>query len=93
MRHVISILMVIFGLSAIAGGIWKLFPPYNKMFYVPHIFSAFIFGVLIIIHIWLNRKPLIRYFQKLKWWWALVSLGIALFVWLSVGLPILLGNR
>jgi heme A synthase len=93
MRRVISIMMVIFGLTTIAGGIWKLFPPFNKMFYVPHITSAFLFSVLLIIHIWLNRKPLLRYFQRLKWWWVLVSLGIATFAWLGIGLPIVLGNR
>jgi hypothetical protein len=92
MRRVISILMVIFGLTAIADGIWKLFPPYNDMFFVPHIFSAFTFTVLLLIHLWLNRKPLLRYFQRLGWWWVPVSLGIALFGWMGIGLPIMLGN-
>lgn len=93
MRRVISIMMVIFGLSAIAGGITKLFPPFNKMLYIPHISSSFLFGILLIIHVWLNRKPLIHYFQKLKWWWVLVSLGIALFGWLGIGLPVVLVNQ
>jgi hypothetical protein len=93
MRRVVGILMVIFGLAAIVGGIWKLVPPLNNTFYPPHIISSFIFAVLLIIHIWLNRKPIIKYFQNLRRWWILIGLGIILDIWLCVGMPMILMNE
>ena len=88
MRRVISIAMVIFGLAMVVTGIWKLIAPYNTEFYPPHVINAFIFGVLMFIHIWLNRKPILRYFKKLRWWWILVGLGFAAVVWVGTIGPI-----
>jgi cytochrome b subunit of formate dehydrogenase len=63
MRRVLSIAMVIAGLVMAITGIWKFFPPFDTEFFPPHVISAFVFTGLVIIHIWLNRKPLIRYFK------------------------------
>lgn len=94
MRRGISIALLLFGLSMAMGGICKLFPPYNKMFYPPHISSSFIFVILAVIHVWLNRKPLISYFKRLKLLgWMLVGLGIVTILWMGVGLPLVLRGR
>ncbi len=90
MRRGISIAMVIFGLLMLASGITKLFPPFDTTFHPGHVANSFIFTLLVVIHIWLNRKPIIRYFKGLKWWWILVGLGLATVIWIGVGLPILL---
>jgi hypothetical protein len=72
MRRGISIALVLFGLMTAIAGIWKLFPPCNEISYPPHIFASFIFLILIIIHIWSNRKAILRYFSGLGWKWLLV---------------------
>jgi hypothetical protein len=77
MRRGISIAMVIFGLAMLISGIQKLFPPANTFFYPPHVINACIFGVLVIVHIVLNWKPIARHFSGLGRWWVLVGLGFA----------------
>ncbi len=89
MRRVISIAMVISGLSMVITGIMKLFPPFKAEVYPPHIINSFIFAVLAVTHIWLNRKPVVRYFKGLRWWWILVGLGFLLVIWSVVIAPIL----
>ena len=89
MRRGISIAMVIFGLAALITGIEKLFPPFNEMTYPPHLINALIFGLLVIIHTWLNWKPVVRYFKGLRWWWALIGLGVVLVIWAGIMVPVL----
>lgn len=90
MKRGISIAMVVFGLAAALTGIWQFFPPFRTTFYPPHAISACIFGLLVAVHIWLNRKPLIRYFKRLRWWWIPVGLGFAIAIWVGIMMPILL---
>ncbi len=82
MRRGISIAMVVSGLIVMLTGIWEFFPPFSDVFYPFHAANACIFAVLIIIHVWLNWKPLLKYFKKLGWWWVLVGLGFAEIIWL-----------
>ena len=89
MRRGISIAMVIFGLIMMVSGISKLFPPFNTTFHPGHVANSAIFVLLVIIHIWLNRKSIVQSFKGLKWGWVLVGLGLAVVVWVGVGLPIL----
>lgn len=84
MRRGISIALVLFGLMMAIAGIWKLFPPCNKVLYPPHIFAAFIFLILLIIHIWLNRKPILRYFGGLGWKWIWVGLGFLFVIYYTI---------
>ncbi len=89
MRRGISVTMVIFGLGAALTGIWQFFPPFNRGIDPPHIIFAFPFGILIILHTWLNRKPVLRYFRRLGWWWVVVSLGFILVIWAGIVMPTL----
>ena len=84
MRRVIGIAMVIFGLAALITGIQKFLPPFNAMFYPPHVINSSIFGLLVVAHIWLNWKPVVRYFRKLGRWWILVGLGFAAIIGLGI---------
>ena len=77
MKRGIGIAMVIFGLAMVVSGIQKLFPPTNTFFYPPHVINACIFGLLVVVHIWLNWKPIGRYFRGLGRWWVLVGSGFA----------------
>jgi hypothetical protein len=88
MRRVITIIMVTLGLTTVITGIWDFFPPFNGTFYVPHTITACIFGILVAVHLWLNRKPVLRYFKGLGRWWILVGLGGALVIWLGIIMPI-----
>jgi hypothetical protein len=90
MRRVISMSMIIIGLWAIATGIWQFFSPYNKGIEPTHIIPAFLFGLLTIAHVWLNRKPVLRYFRGLGFRWIPIGLGDLVVLWASIGLPILL---
>jgi hypothetical protein len=90
MRRGISVAMVIFGLPTVLTGIWQFFPPFNDMFYMPHVTTACIFGLLVGIHIWLNRKPIVRYFKGLGWQWILIGLGVVYIIWIGIAMPILL---
>ena len=88
MRRGIGIAMVIFGLAAALTGIWNFFPPFKDTFSIPHVIPAFIFGFLAVIHIWLNRRPLLRYFKRLRWWWVLVASGFVYVIWIGIIMPI-----
>jgi len=96
MRRVISILLVIFGAATILGAVRNIpipcFAAFIKEFDVGHALNAGIFTILIIIHVWLNRKPLFRYFGKLGWWWIPVGLGFAGVVWGGVVMTILVAE-
>jgi hypothetical protein len=82
MKRGIIIAMVIVGLITMLTGIWKLFPPFNDIFYPAHAANAYIFAVLVLIHVLLNWKPLLRRFKGLGWWWLLVGLGFVEVIWL-----------
>jgi len=88
MKRVIGIAMVIFGLAMVITGIWNLFPPFNTMLFPAHIIPSFIFGLLVVVHIWLNWKLLGRYFKRLGRWWILVGLGFLLAIYLGIIMPI-----
>jgi hypothetical protein len=74
-------------------GIWQLFPPFNTGVEPHHIIPAFTFAILLLLHVWLNRKPLFRYFQGLGWKWVFIVLGIFGILWTGIGLPIVLSMR
>ena len=84
MRRAISIAMVLFGLAMVVSGIQKFFPPVNSFFYPPHAINACIFGLLVVVHIVLNWKSIIRYFRGLSWWWILVGLGFAAIIMVGI---------
>ena len=88
MRRGISIAMVIFGVATAITGIWNIFPPFDTIITPPHMISSFIFGILAVIHIWLNWKPILRYFKGLGWWWGLVGLGCAFVIWAGIIAPV-----
>ena len=88
MRRGISISMAIFGLAMIITGVWNFFAPFNAMFFPAHVFNSCIFGLLVVVHIWINWKPLVRYFKGLGRWWILVGLGFAIVVWSGIIVPI-----
>jgi hypothetical protein len=92
MRRAISIALAVFGLAMLITGIEKLFPPFDEMTFVPHIVNSFIFGVLAVVHIWLNWKALMHYFRRLGWWWGLVGLGFALVIGSSIVMPVLMAG-
>ena len=77
MRRVLGILLVLSGLFTVISGIWNFFPPFSESFSPGHAFVACLFGVLCILHVWLNWKPILRYFRNLKWWWLPVGVGFA----------------
>ena len=89
MRRFISITMVIFGLAMVMTGVWNIFPPFNEMLFPPHIITSFILGLLVIVHLWLNWKSVVRYFRGLGRWWVLVSLGFVLVIYTGIIVPIL----
>ena len=89
MRRVISIAMVLFGLNVLITGIWNIFPPFDTMFFPAHGINSFAFGILAVIHVWLNWKPIVRYFKGLGWWWILTGLGILLVIWAGIIVPVL----
>jgi hypothetical protein len=65
------------------------FATFIKEFDVAHAIAGGIFTILLIIHVWLNRKPLFRYFGKLGWWWFLVGLGFAAIIWGGIVITLL----
>ena len=89
MRRIMGIAMVILGLAMVTTGIWNLFPPFNTVLFPPHIITSFIFGVLVVIHIWVNWKPITRYFKGLGRWWIPVGVGFAAVIWVGIIMPIL----
>ena len=88
MRRGIGIAMAIFIVWSVVTGIWQLFPPYDEGVEPLHIVPAFPLAVLICIHVWLNRKPLVRYFQGLGWKWLWVVLGVLCILWAAIGAPL-----
>ena len=91
MRRGVSIAMFIFGLNTLVTGIQNFFPPFNTVFYIPHVVNASLFASIAVIHVWLNWKSLVRHFQRLGRWWILVGLlGVVAVIWLAVIAPIVL---
>ena len=88
MRRVIGIAMVVFGLNMVITGIWNFFSPFNTIFYTPHVANACIFGALAIIHVILNRKPLLQYFKRLGGRWTLVGILSFFIIYLGIIVPI-----
>jgi len=76
MRRAVSVSLVISGLFIGVTGIWNFFPPFNSEFSIGHAVGGCIFGVLSVIHVWLNWKPILKYFKNLGWWWIPVALGL-----------------
>ena len=88
MRRVIGIAMVVFGLNMAITGIWNFFSPFNTIFYIPHAINACIFGALAVIHVILNRKPLLQYFKRLGGRWVLFGILFFLIIYFGIILPI-----
>jgi hypothetical protein len=93
-RRVISILLIIFSSSLVLSAVRNLplpqFANFSKEFDAAHAVTGGILVILLGIHIWLNRKPIVRYFRKLGWWWIPVGLGFAAVIWGGVIMTILL---
>jgi hypothetical protein len=93
MRRVTSIAMVAFGLGSVLSGGWQLFflLSGDSFIFPPHIVTSALFVIFAAIHMWLNRKPLFRYFKGLRWWWILVGVlfGINV-IWIGIVLPMLI---
>jgi hypothetical protein len=87
MKRGISVAMVLFGFNMLVTGILNIFPPFDTVFFPSHVVNSIVFGVLAIIHVWLNWKQIIRYFQGLRWWWTLVGVGFLGVVWSVVIMP------
>jgi len=75
-KRVVSITLVLSGLFTATTGIWNFFPPFNESFSPGHAIGGCIFGAVCAIHIWLNWKILIKYFEGLGWWWLPVLLTL-----------------
>jgi magnesium-transporting ATPase (P-type) len=75
-KRIVSITLVLSGLFTATTGIWNFFPPFNESFSPGHAVGGCVFCSICIIHIWLNWKPLLRYFKGLGWWWCLIVLGL-----------------
>jgi membrane protease YdiL (CAAX protease family) len=97
MRRVISILLIIFTSNLVLAAVRNLplpqFANFSRQFDVGHAVSGGIFVILLGIHLWLNRKPLARYFGKLRWWWILVGIGFAGVVWGGVVMTLIVAQR
>jgi len=93
MRRTITILLVLFGLNEILSGIKHIpipcFEALSEHFDLGHAICGGIFMILIAIHVWLNRKPLFRYFSNLGWWWLPVGLGFVAVIWGGVVITVL----
>ncbi|MFC2060090.1 hypothetical protein ACFLTZ_03215 [Chloroflexota bacterium] len=76
MRRAISIMLVVSGLFSAVTGIWNFLPPFSESFSPGHAIGACIFGTLCFIHVWLNWKPIVKYFKALGLWWIIVALGL-----------------
>jgi len=77
MRRVIGIAMVIAGVWAVISGISQFFPPFDMLFDIGHVVSACIFAALVITHVCLNAKTIVRYFEGLGRWWILIGFVVA----------------
>ena len=75
MRRAVSIMLVVTGLFSAVTGIWNIFPPFSESFSPGHAVGACLFGVLCVIHVWLNWKAIMKYLKNLGWWWILVAAG------------------
>ena len=76
MRRAVSIMLVVTGLFSAVTGIWNIFPPFSESFSPGHAVGACIFGILCVVHVWLNWKPIVKYLKNLGFWWILVALGL-----------------
>ena len=92
MRRAVSIALILDTLYLIGTGINQIFPPFNKQVDPNHITPVAIFLVLLSIHLWLNRKPIVKYFRGLRWKWAYVGFGVFVILWGVVGVPLLMLN-
>ena len=88
MRRGISIALILNTIWLIATGVLQLFPPFNEQVDPNHIIPVVLFIILLSIHLWLNRKPIFKYFKGLGWKWIYIALGIVLILWGVVGVPL-----
>ena len=86
MRNVTSISMVLFGLWTALSGIIEL-TPIAIGESAHHVMAGILFSAACCVHIWLNRKPVLNYFRKLRWQWGLVGLVLLLTVVTTVAHP------
>ena len=91
MRRGISIALILNVIWLILTGIWQLFPPFNKQVDPHHIIPVVLFIILLTIHLWLNRKPIFKYFKGLGWKWVLIAIWIIGILWVVIGVPIITG--
>jgi hypothetical protein len=93
MRRVIGILLVICTSLVVLGAIRNLpisqFDNFSRQFDIGHAISGGVFVILLGIHLWLNRKSLVKYFGSLRWWWVAVGLGFAAVIWGGIGVTVL----
>jgi hypothetical protein len=88
MRRTVSIILVLTGLFTVITGIWNFFPPFSKSFSPGHAVVACVFGVICVVHAWLNWKAIRKYLQGLGWKWLLVGSGLIASVMVGI-IPLL----
>jgi len=82
-----SISLALTGLFTLSTGIWNFFPPFIDSFSPGHAIDACIFCALGLFHVWLNWKPMLKYFKGLGWWWFLIGLSVISIVMVT-GIPV-----
>jgi membrane protease YdiL (CAAX protease family) len=92
MRRGISIALILDVIWLIGTGVLQLLSPFNEEVDPNHIIPVVIFIILLSIHLWLNRKPICKYFTGLGWKWVYIALGIILVLWGVVGVPLMMVN-
>ena len=88
LKRITSISLALTGLFTLNTGVWNFFPPFVDSFSPGHAIGACIFCALGLFHIWLNWKPLAKYFKNLGWWWVPIGLGVISII-LVTGIPVI----
>jgi len=74
LRRPVSIALGVLGLFTVVTGVWNFFPPFDTEFSRGHAVGACAFGVVGIVHAWLNWNAILRHFGGLGWWrWVLLG--------------------
>ena len=91
-RRGMAIGIVLMSTIVFLSGIRQLFAPFDTIFDWSHVIPSFILVGLICIHLWLNRKALVRYFTRPGKWWWLIGPGIAVIVFTCIVRPIMMAR-
>ena len=72
MRRIAVIVMALSTAVMIFTGFSEALPRHSDLA-VHHIVGASLFVIAGCFHCWYNRKPIIKYFNGLGWWWAIIA--------------------